>query len=184
MAMAYLSTRFFISREIESGERAPAESPDTLRGRVRQVISVALAHSFGIAMLFAIIFSSTAVEGLKKSEAAAKAPPHQTEVHEATNSSPFFVFFDDLYSHVDAVNPPHEYPTFLGVLPRDAAFDIGWIITPRNRMLPPGLVPHLRFVFYPTIVLTWTALGLFVGVFLEGFVKGERLRRPVKEEED
>jgi hypothetical protein len=44
--------------------------------------------------------------------------------------------------------------------------------------------PHLRFVFYPTLVITWTALALFVGMFLEGFVKGERLRVSVNKLEE
>ena len=34
----------------------------------------------------------------------------------------------------------------------------------------------MRFVFYPTLILTWTALGLFFGVFLEGFMQGKHLR--------
>ncbi|MFL6246388.1 MAG: hypothetical protein ACJ74H_10220 [Thermoanaerobaculia bacterium] len=33
------------------------------------------------------------------------------------------------------------------------------------------------FTFYPTIILSWTALGLFFGLVLEGIDKGEHLRR-------
>ena len=70
------------------------------------------------------------------------------------------------------------------MLPRDVAFDIGEIIDSFDRRIPPGLEPHLRFTYYPTLILTWTALGLFVGVFLEGFVKGERLRGPGTERKE
>jgi hypothetical protein len=36
---------------------------------------------------------------------------------------------------------------------------------------------HGDFTFYPTIILSWTALGLFFGLVLEGIDKGEHLRR-------
>lgn len=180
MLMAYLTTRFFISREIVEVEALhQPEEKAAVRRRVNQVMAVALSHSFAIAMLFAIIFASTAVEGLDEPE----HHEEETTAVQPTHSSWFFVLADKIYSHVDAVHPPHEFPTFLGVLPRDAKFDLAKLV-PDDREIPPGLRPHLKFVFYPTLVLTWTALGLFVGVFLEGFVKGERLRGPAKEEEE
>ena len=46
----------------------------------------------------------------------------------------------------------------------------------RFMRVSPRVADHLKFTYYPTIILTWTALGLFIGVFLEGFFKGARLR--------
>ena len=45
--------------------------------------------------------------------------------------------------------------------------------------LPTSIRSHLVFVYYPTLILTWTAMGLFFGVFLEGFLNGRRLRDDV-----
>ncbi|MGZ8710841.1 MAG: hypothetical protein ACXW28_11525, partial [Thermoanaerobaculia bacterium] len=67
-------------------------------------------------------------------------------------------------------------PFFAGVLPREVHFNTSTVLKRVRLPISQAIGAHLEFTFYPTIILTWTALGLFVGVFLEGFVKGERLR--------
>jgi hypothetical protein len=70
----------------------------------------------------------------------------------------------------------HQRPLFVRLLPREVAFDGGMILDALNLSPTGSWRPRLHVDFYPTLILMWTALGLFFGVFLEGFLTGEKLR--------
>jgi hypothetical protein len=163
MFLSYLATRFFVTREIVDEKEHPGvfRTTDEEKRRVSQIVALALAHSFGIAVLLAAIFASS--------------HPHQPLAHDAHaphGEWPRWLDYPAAILHrLDEVTPPHQYPRFLGILPREAILDLSL-----GSHVPPELAPHLRFTFYPTVILAWTALGLFFGVFLEGFMGGKRLR--------
>lgn len=72
-----------------------------------------------------------------------------------------------------------ELHPFLGFIPKIITFDTAAALhldAIAHRLGYAIIHPWLTFTFYPTIILVWTALGLFTGVFLEGFFKGERIR--------
>jgi hypothetical protein len=163
MILSFLTTRFFVMREIVDDKEHPGVFHMTgdEKHRVSQIVALALAHSFGIAVLLAAIFASS--------------HPHQAIAHEAPvhggSGAKWLDYVAALFYPLDEVSPPHQFSPFLGVLPRDVVFDLSAFVH-----VPPELASHLRFAFYPTIILAWTALGLFFGVFLEGFMGGKRIR--------
>lgn len=204
IALSFLTTKFFVDREIvdpsepreepRASERAhvkqvvaagdreivdPSEHREEPRAservRVKQVVAVALTHAFITAVLFATIFGSH----------AAHVPSQRHEPPPEQHWTGIAKLVDTLARHVD--EPAHgghhgEHPLFAGVLPRDVRFDTKKFVERFGRTLPNGFASHVDFTFYPTLILTWTALGLFVGLFLEGFVEGKRLRGEAKDE--
>ena len=81
----------------------------------------------------------------------------------------------NIVHHAAAQGGPDEDPKerlFLHAVPRKVDADFGAVLNLRGE-----IAPHFHFTVYPTLILSWTALGLFFGAFLEGFVRGERLRR-------
>jgi hypothetical protein len=102
---------------------------------------------------------------------------HHPSVHTvAGEPMKFWQAPEAVLTRLDEVSEAHPDPRFLGFIPRETVFDIGAIAEEHQYPLTPKVAEHLSFKFYPTIILAWTALGLFFGVFLEGFMKGERLR--------
>lgn len=172
MMLSFLSTRFFVTREIVDQKERPGVSNVTKpeKKRVAQIVALALAHSFGIAVLLAAIFASSHPH--KACEEHGTAPKHPAaHVSKGTHWIPALEIADAILNRIDEKPKDHLYSRFLGVLPRDVTLDLSqWLA------LPPTLEKHATFTFYPTIILTWTALGLFFGVFLEGFMGGKRLR--------
>ncbi|HKR65496.1 MAG TPA: hypothetical protein VJZ00_17330, partial [Thermoanaerobaculia bacterium] len=86
---------------------------------------------------------------------------------------------DRIARHVDDMPPPetgHRHTRFAGLLPRDVRFDAAKVARGYGIHVPEAIAEEINFTYYPTIILSWTALGLFIGIFLDGFVKGERLR--------
>jgi hypothetical protein len=145
-------------------EIKPAE-----RRHVRQIVAVALAHSFGVAIMLSAIFSSSHKVKMEKE----KEPTVRTV---AGTPSKFWDLPEAILTRFDEVSHEHEDPRFLGFIPRETHFDLGAIAEKNHYPLPPEVAEEASFKFYPTIILAWTALGLFFGIFLEGFMKGERLR--------
>jgi hypothetical protein len=132
-------------------DREIIDASDTLdatpeRVRLGKVVALALSHAFLISVLLATIFGSHA---------------------------------DGVSAHVHSENwldrmPDERYhhrPYFAGILPRDVRFEPGSLLP-----MPKFASDELCFKYYPTVILAWTALGLFIGVFLEGFLEGKRLR--------
>jgi hypothetical protein len=169
--VSFLTTRFFITREMVDREEQPGvvEIKPEERRHVRQIVAVALAHSFGIAIMLSAIFSSS--HKVKMEEE--KEPSVRTV---AGMPAKFWDIPEAILTRFDEVSHDHEEPRFLGLIPRETHFDIGAIAEKNHYPLPPKVAEHASFKFYPTIILAWTALGLFFGIFLEGFMKGERLR--------
>jgi hypothetical protein len=164
MTLGFLTTRFFVTRELlgHDSDRMPTKSGEQRtreRRRVRQIIAVAMGHSFALSLLFSIMFEANTVPRLAHEQAASQ------ETHSSGGPAVHSI----------------EAPLFLGLFPRDARFDVGRIAMRFGwTTMPERWQQHVRMEFYPTLVLTWTALGLFFGVFLEGFLKGERLRVKMK----
>jgi hypothetical protein len=165
MVLSLLTTRFFVTREIVDRKEKPGvfRLTPTEKRSVNQVVALALAHSFGIAVLLAAIFASSF------------EPPKEIHPSDTRPPAGFLQRTAWLFEHFDEPPPGRRYPTFLWVLPREVELDFGKM-SMGHWMLRPGIADHARFRFYPTVILTWTALGLFFGVFLEGFMKGEHLR--------
>jgi hypothetical protein len=153
MTLAFFTTSFFVRRElrargndrsrvIEIGARKEENR------RAGQVVSIALAQSFAVALLFSFMFESSIVDRRRTEDVVLTKLAKQKPEHSIEGPAAEF----------------HHEPYILGLLPREARCDLSRI----------GI--HRKLEFYPTLILSWTALGLFFGVFLEGFLKGERLR--------
>lgn len=164
--LALVAPHFFIRREVRSSEGELSrmddrENSEDVGRRVRQILSVALAHSFAVALLFAFLFEAKYISRIHVADTA-----HQTV---ATGGK-----------QADAAPDPHHHyhhePYFLGFIPREAHFDLDDYARRYHYQLREPWATWLRFEFYPTLILSWSALGLFFGVFLEGFLRGERLR--------
>ena len=160
IGLSYLSTRFFVTREIVDVREYPGrvETSDEERKRAAQIVALALAHSFGIAMLLSAIFASSF--------------HHEPKKHQGGHS-PAHSWIGNVLSEVDKPSPVHLYPMFLGVVPREVKLDLRDVTG-----LAGPFGDHAIFKFYPTIILTWTALGLFFGVFLEGFMEENDCAEP------
>jgi hypothetical protein len=171
-ALSFFTTRFFVTRELVDQEERPGVTKISSdeRKRVRQIVAVALSHSFGIAIILSSIFASTHPV---RDDVPPKKPSVEVEVGKP---SPFWLAVEVILEKVDNVTNEHEDPRFLGLVPREVKVESGPIAKSIGLPLPSKVAEHLAFSFYPTIILVWTALGLFFGVFLEGFMKGERLR--------
>lgn len=148
--LSFFTTRFFVDREIVDPsavrEGKVLRAPE--KERVAKVVALALSHAFIIAVLLATIFGS-----------------HASDIEPADHEGLRHQFLET----------GHKHPYVAWILPRDVTFDLASAIG-HYVEVSPKIGEHLKFTYYPTIILAWTALGLFVGVFLEGFVKGERLR--------
>jgi hypothetical protein len=169
-SLSFLTTRFFVMREMVDQEEPSGMTPEE-RKHVWQIVAVALAHSFAIAVILSSIFASS------------HDAPHQQQndlqpsVQVFTGKpTTFWTFVETILESVDNRQPGSEYPRFLGLVPPVVSVDFGKIAQDLGRPFPAKVAEHAIFRFYPTIILVWTALGLFFGVFLEGFMKGERLR--------
>jgi len=155
-------------------------------------VSIALAHAFSLSLIFSIIFEANLVQKLNgenpENKAASKSPPAPEPPAPAP---PSFVAPARPYAPMPSRYVQwrrwflHRYDAegvyFFGILPRHTTFDLGPLVDdairkPGRKPLHPSVRNHLRFDYYPTLIITWTSLGLFFGVFLEGFLKGERLR--------
>jgi hypothetical protein len=168
IGLSYLSTGFFVSREV--AKRAEKSGSDALNTRekaaaARRVVALALSHAFGIAILMSAIFGTS--HALHDTPLATHPMPHGANHAKVA------------YEAEAGPHPLHQhrYPYFLRVLPRETTLDLGhiWGLTTGNTV-SSNLAPYLAFRFYPTLILTWTAFGLFFGVFLEGFMAGKSLR--------
>ena len=164
MLLALLTTAFFIRRELRTHENEltrleEAEQPKKEWRRVTQVVSIALAHAFAVSILFSFLFENSYISRLRMADQA-----HAIQVG---------IRQRDVISGPEAAY--HHEPYFCHFLPREAPCDLGFF-TLRGWSVKEEYVSSLKFDFYPTVILAWTALGLFFGVFLEGFLKGERLR--------
>jgi len=170
--VSFLTTRFFVTREMVDREEQPGVNEITPEERrhVRQIVAVALAHSFGIAVILSAIFSAS---HKPKQEAIDDFPTVRTV---AGTPASYWKVLEEMLARVDKITPAHAEPKFLGIIPRKVTLDFGVIAENAHYPLPPNVAEHAAFRFYPTVILVWTALGLFFGVFLEGFMKGARLR--------
>lgn len=160
LLLALVSTEFFIRRALRSteGELSRLDDRDLetdINRRVRQVLSIALVHAFVVALFFSFLFESRTI--------------HRAHVADRVHAMA-------MNEHVMADDDGHNEPLFLSYVPREARFNVNWIAHQTGYRLEPLLERSLDLHFYPTLILSWTALGLFFGVFLEGFLKGERLR--------
>jgi MFS family permease len=171
IAVSFLTTRFFVTREMVDRQAQPGGiklTPEERR-HVWQIVAVALAHSFGIAIVLSAIFSSSHVPKAEREQPYSVRdvpwPPAE-----------YWTFPEKVLTRFDEISREHHDPRFLGLIPREVKLDFGDIAAKNQYALPPKVAEHASFKFYPTIILAWTALGLFFGVFLEGFMKGERLR--------
>lgn len=86
------------------------------------------------------------------------------------------VLLSAIFSASHTHGKKEHYDKFLFILPREVKLDLTGLFAWAG---PAG--EHAVFRFYPTIILTWTALGLFFGVFLENFINGRRLRKATPE---
>lgn len=165
MALALLTTFYFVRREVKARQNERSRMNDVSieegkkeRRRVGQIVAIALAHSFSAAILLSFLFESgiirrsTAVDETLAAISMQQTPP-AVERAEALR---------------------HEAHYFLWILPREAKCDLRALA--HQIGMSSRFAEKMRFYFYPTLILSWTALGLFFGVFLEGFMKGERLR--------
>jgi hypothetical protein len=162
MMLAVLTTSFFIRRELRARqtEYSRLEEETTVVAnegrRVGQIVSIALTHSFAVALLFSVIFESSIIARTKATDEAMASLVHsQSKEGEGVLH--------------------HEEKYFLHVLPREAECNMVGVAT----WLGVPFADRMHVRFYPTLILTWTALGLFFGLFLDGFMKGERLREEV-----
>ncbi len=172
MIISFVTTRFVVTREIVDRKEQPGVftvTPDE-RSRVRQIVGVALAHSFGIAVLLSAIFASG--HEYKKPT----PDPHVVHIATGVTAGPWKVLEAVLGRFDEVSGDINSRPRFLGFIPRVVSLDLGEIAAKNNYPLPLIVAQHATLKFYPTIILTWTALGLFFGIFLEGFMKGQRLR--------
>jgi|GEM_PF-2670348 len=180
-AVSFLTTKFFVTREMFEREEQPGVFDLTAREskHVRQIVAVALAHSFGIAVILSAIFAAS---HKPKQEAIEDNP--RVRINSGTPAA-FWKVPEAVLERFNQVTPEHPEPKFLGIIPRKATVDFGVIAENAHYPLPPNVAEHAIFRFYPTVILVWTSLGLFFGVFLEGFMKGERLRgAQTREHED
>ena len=174
MILSFFTTRFFVSREVDPHTHTAGLSRAN-RTRVRQIVAVALSHAYAIALLFSMFFVTTHLRSQHETPSRQRPRPATRPAPES-KSLPMQLLVDTLHQFDDVGGTPHHHPRFLGVLPRDVEFNIGDIASHAGVELPQTVVAHSHFRFYPTIILTWTAMGLFFGVFLEGFLSGKRLR--------
>ncbi|HEV7484299.1 MAG TPA: hypothetical protein VGQ65_01360 [Thermoanaerobaculia bacterium] len=183
MVLAFLTTRFFVQREIVDRDRMPLSRGGPERSKMRPIVAVAVAYSFGLSLLFSVIFASNYfdradVNTVKQKPVVAQVlrPASVTaHVKQELIADPTWVSLTNWWmNRCEEIPAQHAWPRFFGILPRDVTFNLGqtWVCKP----LPASIRNYLVFVFYPTLILTWTAIGLFFGVFLEGFLKGRRLR--------
>jgi hypothetical protein len=197
MALALLTTNYFVTVELRrrGKEIASPEATRTVGSRrhVRQIVSIALAHAFALALIFSIIFEANTVKRFDEEDRHFTGKSALEDEVKTTVKKPMAPVWT-----VPVPIPP-EPPLstrarrwllkrfdsqgryFFGILPRRTSFDLGkcidrWLYAFNRRHLNDSVLLHLRFDYYPTLILSWTALGLFFGVFLEGFLKGERLR--------
>jgi hypothetical protein len=182
MIISFVTTKFFVTREMVDRKEQPGVVTITReqKRRVRQIVGLALAHSFGIAVLLSAIFAPSHQQARYAAVDHRPAPVH----HTAVAVSPFWKVPVAILDRLDSRSAKHPRQRFLGVIPREVTFDIGRIAQLAGHPLPDRIAELVGFRFYPTVILTWTALGLFFGVFLEGFIKGERLRGIATRETD
>jgi len=190
MITSFVTTRFFVTREMVDRKEQPGLVKITPpeRRRVRQIVGLALAHSFLIAVVLSAIFAPSYERRHLTTEKAGQSAIgniNSTAVQHPTGATnPFWKVPVAMLNYLDATSTLHMRRRFLGLLPREVDFDLGKITEQHGYSLPPKVREIVSFRFYPTIILTWTALGLFFGVFLEGFMQGKRLRGEALREED
>ncbi len=126
------------------------------RLKARRVVAVALSYAFGAALLFSIIFADS---------------HHHRPSSEKRSSTA-----------VTRDSHDGDEPDFLFVLPRRAFLDFAELWRATGREPWAFVKEHGQFTYYPTLLLSWTASGLFFGLVLEGIVKGESLTGRHKEE--
>jgi hypothetical protein len=187
--LAFAAPHFFIRREVRSreGEISRLDDREDLGDvgrRVRQVLSVALSHSFMVALLFSFLFEAKYISRIHTADAAHQAAfsakdtaSHPSVAKGRTNpAAGKRLDHSSTHSATSDLQHYHHEPFFLGVVPREVHCDLNWFAHWRGYRILDPFAAWVRFQFYPTLILSWTALGLFFGVFLEGFLKGERLR--------
>lgn len=161
--IAFLATQFAIARLVKrhrapAAEKAktqirpqPGEDPQRDRAdrvKTRRVVAVALSYSFAAAVLFSIIFADSHYYHVTEADGKKSGAQHSELTHAG------------------------DQPDFLG-LPRRAFLDFAHLARVVG-MKPRAFVEkHGQFTFYPTLLLSWTAYGLFFGLVLEGIFKGE-----------
>jgi hypothetical protein len=210
MTLSFLTTDYFVTLEVLRRREREGASQASLRDsrtRVTKIVSVALAQSFALSLMFSIIFESNMIRRVDEEERhmtatvaiadaqSANPAPHKPVMPAVMMSgrlspalpepTPLVRIWDSAGRVLDIYRKrfDEEDVYFFGLLPRRTSFNLGNILDHGVRVfhmrLHSSVLLHLRFDYYPTLILTWTALGLFFGVFLEGFLKGERLRTKV-----
>jgi hypothetical protein len=158
LLLAFVSTRFYLEREVIDRDSSSADMTPRERKKVGKVLGVTLAHAFGIAVLLSVIFADSHHRALLEKVTGGTATGHGTgpAVDEHLRHEP-------------------KPPDFMGFLPQQAFLE--WQeIKPPHYCAWGEVKEHGNFTYYPTIILSWTALGLFFGLVLEGIGKGEHLR--------
>ncbi|MFP5245332.1 MAG: hypothetical protein ACLGH0_01465, partial [Thermoanaerobaculia bacterium] len=168
MALAFVTTAFFVRREIRGQEhhfgRVNDDRERSERRKVRQIVAMALAHSFALALLFSILFEANTIDSLLRMDNHAARTESVGHIPDG---------------HVGEAGKYHHADYLFGFLPREAHCNFAELLEHLGIHVAERYHSRLEWVFYPTLILTWTALGLFFGVFLEGFLKGERLREEI-----
>lgn len=153
MVLAFLTTQYFVRREIlrHDDDRDAAQDPmqEQKHAQVQQIVALALAQSFALALVFSLIFESNTISR------------HKQQV-----------------AHFAGMAAGQAETVFLGVVPKTTQVDLGTVMV-RWHLIKPPQKTFFCWDVYPTMILSWTALGLFFGAFLEGFIRGERLRGEV-----
>ena len=178
LLLAFQTTRFFIEREMVDRSAATIDLSPRERQKVGKIVGVALAQSFGIAVLLSVIFADGHHKAVHEKKMA-----HEQSVKAAMDAVAFSAPYDQTPEHKPQqetsaskhVEHDHGLHDFMDVLPHQAFVD--WCEFKQAGHQPwPWIRKYGHLTFYPTIILNWTALGLFFGLVLEGVGKGERLR--------
>jgi hypothetical protein len=147
LLLAFVGTRLFVESQVVQRSTEEEQMSARDRQKVAKIVGVALAHAFAIAVLFSLIFADSHYRTAHKADANARLH-HSDEEHD-----------------------------FLGLLPHQAFVDWSTAAMPPIHGLREWVRENGFITFYPTIILSWTAIGLFFGLVLEGIDKGDHLRR-------
>lgn len=184
LLLAFLATRFYLEREVVDRTSSLPEMSLRDRQKVTKVLGVTISQAFGIAVLLSVIFADShyrVVHEQKKHNEAlldvVKQAGTEEEKKELATNTPAK---ERRAAHAEHVlrDSPHDQDLhdFVGYIPHQAFLEWKEIKLP-GRDWNDWVKEHGNFTFYPTIILSWTALGLFFGLVLEGIDKGEHLRR-------
>ncbi|MGC4120191.1 MAG: hypothetical protein QM765_37540 [Myxococcales bacterium] len=164
VVLSLLSTAFYIGKQLvgEPGHETGAGRLRHGRRLLPKLMGLALFESFVAAVLLATLFGSNYF--MHSGRALREAQP----------------FLGVIPKHVDldlASLGSHAPAAEHGAAATHEKQEEGEVKAPACLVAEePEPTPRFTVRVFPTLVLVWTALGLFIGVFLEGFFKGEGLR--------